>query len=407
MQYFRNTDIANTYHVSVRAVSNWIQATHNGRLDLTLHQENGRDYVANTARNIAIITKLVEERRKYRTTKAHKVVTPSPEFYTLFSPEQIVDIISNLEIHREIPRQYNYFDGGAVHWDDYAQRLAGEEDANILKSTIELINLNLDYIDYLVAGKKVNLIDIGPGNALPVKGLIKHLLARDSLARYTAIDISPEMIHIAESRIADWFKGEVKFNGEIRDIAYERITDILAHDMFTSEADSTVNIILFLGGTIGNFRSPNDVLRTIGNSMQPGDVLICSQKLDTPAARRYFDFNNQPGTKLSPNHKLVLDLLNLNESLYEVEAGFDSSQRERYIRLKVNTAVTIEFGGGRSDYPVHLNKDDQILLWRFSHRLAPQVLSQFDQAGFELLQASVTDDGEYLLNIHRVKLATP
>lgn len=406
MQYFRNTELANTYHVSVRAVSNWIEAAQQGRLDLTLHNEKGKDYVANTARNIAKIAKLVEERRKYRTTRAHKVVTPSPEFYTLYSPEQIVDIISNLEVHREIPRQYNYFDGGAVHWDNYAKRLASEEASNILKSTVKLLEINLNYLDQLIGDKAVNVIDIGPGNVLPLKELLSHLLETNRLERYVAVDISPEMIDIAERSIREWFGSTVKFEGEIRDITHERITDVLARDLFTSKAERSINLVFFLGGTLGNFRSPSDALGTIYNSMRPLDVLACSQKLDTVTARRFFDFNNQPGVKLSPNHRMVLDLLGLEESLYDVETGFDSLSRNRYIKLKLNIALTVEFSHQNKTYPVRLNKDDEILLWRFSHQTTSEVLQQFNVAGFELLQSSVTNDGEYLLNIHRVKLAS-
>lgn len=406
MQYFKNTELANTYHVSVRAVSNWIDSTQRGRLDLTLYNENGKDYVANTARNIAIIAKLVEERRKYRTSKAHKVITPSPEFYTLYSPEQIVDIISNLEVHREIPRQYNYFDGGAVHWDNYAKRLATEEAANILKSTVKLLDINLDYLDQLIGDRTVNVIDIGPGNALPLKGLLSHFLSKGRLERYTAIDISPEMIGIAERSINEWFGKAVKFEGEIRDITHERVTDVLARDLFTSKANRSINLVFFLGGTLGNFRSPLNTLGTIYNSMRPSDVLICSQKLDTVTARKFFDFNNKPGAKLSPNHRMILDLLGLEESLYEVETGFDDSARNRYIKLRLKVALTVEFKHQTKVYPVHLNKDDEILLWRFSHQTTSEVLHQFNLAGFELLQSSVTNDGEYLLNIHRVKLAS-
>src|SRR5687767_11586436 len=123
MLYFKNTELAESHHVTLRTVLNWVQAAKEGKLDLDLHTEKNKSYVANTARNIATIEELVEKRRKYRNTKAVKVITPRPEFYELFNQEQIYDIVNNLEIHHEIPRQYNYFDGGADHWDKYVRRM--------------------------------------------------------------------------------------------------------------------------------------------------------------------------------------------------------------------------------------------------------------------------------------------
>lgn len=407
MQYFRNTDLANTYHVSIRAVSNWITATKQGRLDLTLHSEKGKDYVANTARNIAIIAKLVEDRRKYRTTKAHKVVTPSPEFYKLFRPEQVVDIISNLEVHREIPRQYNYFDGGADQWDKYSRRLAEEESYNILKATIELLSINQPYIEDLLSKyERVNIVDIGPGNAMPVKAFLGHLLEQNKINKYVPVDISPEMIKIARRNIVKWFKNKIKIEGAIRDITHERIADLLSEHLFDNHKQ-TVNIILFLGGTIGNFRSPDDSLKTILNSMMSNDILICSKKLDTPLARNYFDFSAQPGSlQLSPNHRLVFDLLNIKDSFYEVHMGFDTERKERFIKIKFKVAISIKFNKDTMTYNVRFNKNDSILVWRSRHQDTFGVLEQFKRVGFELLQATVSRDNEYILNINRVKLAS-
>src|SRR6266702_5830844 len=185
MLYFKNPELARLHHITLRTVLNWIEAAKQGKLDLTLHTENGKSYVATTARNVATIKQLVEDRKKYRNSRAVKVVSPRPEFYRLYSEAQIYDIVTNLEIHHEIPRQYNYFDGGATYWAEYADRLGHESAPNILNSTVKLLDKNQGYIDHLMSRyERVNVIDIGVGNAAPAKEFIGHLLEEGLLGRY-------------------------------------------------------------------------------------------------------------------------------------------------------------------------------------------------------------------------------
>ena len=118
-----------------------------------------------------------------------------------------------------------------------------QKTANLLKSTIELIHANLGAIDLLLADStKINLIDIGPGNALPVKGLLQHLLNTGKLHRYIAVDISESMLHIAERNIKAWFGDQVKFEGYVKDITYERFDDLIVDDMLNQGDERVANI---------------------------------------------------------------------------------------------------------------------------------------------------------------------
>src|SRR5688572_32898613 len=99
MLYFKNVELAEKYHISLGTVRNWIDAARDGKLDLALHTKDDKVYVANTAGNVLAIERLVQGGKKYRNTKAVKTVEPKPEFYTLYSEDQIYDIITNLEIH--------------------------------------------------------------------------------------------------------------------------------------------------------------------------------------------------------------------------------------------------------------------------------------------------------------------
>lgn len=406
MHYFKHSELVEKYHVSLKTVHNWIDATKSGKIGLELYEANGRTYIVNNPSNVSVLSGLSEKGKKYRNTLHQKVVTPTPKFYDLFSPRQILDIIHNLSIHREIPLKYSYFEGGAINWDKWVQHLVHEEGPSGPKSSIKLLHDNADRIDQLLDGfSKVNVIDIGVGNAVPVKGLIAHLLERGVLNRYIAIDISEEMLHIAERNIKEWFGDKVKFEGHIRDISYERFDDLLVEDRLSSDSKEIGNLALLLGATLGNFNSPIDILRTIYGSMSQDDLLVYSLKPDTEASRNFFGISAKSGTdNLAATHSMALELLNIDKSLYELEMGYSERQRMRYIRVRLKTALTIEFVFDHGKRYVHFEKGDSILLWRARHQTTLEIISEFEEVGFALLQATLTTDRQYLMTISGVEV---
>lgn len=408
MLYFKTSDLAYTYHVSVKTVQNWIDAAKQGKLDLDLYSKGKYKYVSNTERNIAILERLAKEGKKYRPRTSVKVVKPGSEFYKLFTEAQIYDIVNNLEVHHEVPRQYNYFDGGARHWDEYAHRLAGEDTPNMVNMTLELLEMVQSYLDALLGKyKRVNVVDIGVGNALPVRPLLAHLLDQKVLGRYIALDISREMLNIAERNIKEWFHGEVDFEDYELDITRDHFDNIIANEYITDEANTTVNLVLNLGGTLYNLRDPDDGFRIIRKSMGVRDLLIHSQKLDTNGTRRYFDFNVEPASEptLPLIHRFIVDQLGIDKSLYTLKQGFDETTHQRYERIRFETPVTIEFEFMSGKRGVSFEKGDSILVWRSWQQTAHEVAKQFDQNGFYVLNSAQTSDRAYILTISQVNNA--
>ncbi len=401
MQYFRNAELAKLYHVHQSTVANWIEAATSGKLKLTLHEHGGRRYIANTASNIATIEKLVAERKKFVNSGGHKLIRPGAQFYKNYTREQIADIISNLTTYREVPVQYSYIGGGASYWDEYAWRLV-DQDRGTIKNTIQLLDSNLGSLDRLIGNRKrVNVVDLGVGNALPIQGILQYLVERGILGRYIAIDVSAQMLEIAERNIKQWFGDSVIFEGYQRDMTCERFKDLLVDDYLAGGADESINLVFLLGGTLLNFRNPDDVLRIINNSMMPGDLLIHCVKLDTPQSRRYFDFSNvRLGEDKPPSqYTYMLEQLNIDQSCYELEAYFDEELKARFLKARLKVALTIEFDLGDALRRVELGKNEHITLLRIWHRDVWGAINQFMKNGFGLLQASQTSNHEYLLTI--------
>ncbi|HKU18806.1 MAG TPA: L-histidine N(alpha)-methyltransferase [Candidatus Saccharimonadales bacterium] len=406
MRYFKNTELAKLHNVSEKSVRNWIDAAENGKLDLQLYQQGNKLFIANTSKNITVIGTLVEKGKKYRNTRGFKLTSPKPEFYKLFDSKETLNITSNLDVHHEIPLQYCYFDGGASIWDKYIQKLAKENEENILTNTMSLLGINLDYLEGLLKdSKRINIIDIGPGNAYPVRGLVEYFLESGRLNRYIAIDVSRDMLNIAKRNMCSWFGDSLLFESYVRDITYERFSDILAVDSFIRD-EPVRNLVLFFGSTLSNFRDPSQPLSAIRESMGKRDLLLFTKQLDTPNARRYFDFDIEPNSKakISPLGRFTFELLGIDESLYEVEQFFDERSMERRLQVRLSVAISVEFELNGRHKILNFNKGDVILFWRHRHQNALQTIEQFDKNGFSLLQAATSADGECLLSISKIKL---
>jgi uncharacterized SAM-dependent methyltransferase len=405
MNYFKNTELAKLYNVSEKTVRNWIQAATEGKLELHLYEKDGRQYIANTIRNTTLIETLVQNGKKYTNTRGYKVITPTPKFYKIFKQKEIFDIISNIDIYGEVPHRYSYFNGGASDWDLYVQKLSKESATNILSNTVELLDMSMPYVDRLLAKfSKINIIDIGPGNCFPVRDLLKHYADNGKLNRYIGIDISQDMLDIAEKNIREWFGSKVTFEGYARDVNYDRFEDLLVSDSFGKDS-SIANIVLFLGSTIANFREPGQSLHMIHESMGKNDLLVFSRSLDTENVRRYFDFATGPENiaALSSQESFVLDLLNIDKSLYEVEQYFDEKEMARRIQVRLKVALSIEFQLSGQTRVISFNKGDTILLWQHKHQNLLDIIQQFDEGGFNLLGARKSTDEESMLAISKIK----
>jgi len=407
MPYFTNRELAYTYHVSDRTVRNWIDKAREGKLPLELETVGSNSYVSKTSGNIKVIEGYVAKYKNRRPHHVLKAVSPKPKFYKLFTQAQIYDIVRNLEMHHEIPRQYNYFDGGATRWDEYVKGLGSQDDANLLNRTVELISENQGYLDKrLDACKMVNVVDVGVGNAQPAKNLLQHLLDQGKLARYIAIDISAEMLEIARHNIKEWFGGSVHCETYEMDVTHERFANILAEDYLKEDVQGTSNIILFLGGTADNLRIPDDAFRTINESMNASDLLLYSNKLETADMRpQWFNYSSSaPGKlELAPMHRLVFDLLNIDATFYDVEMDFNEQMRQRYTRARLKVAMTLKFEFEDGERVIEFEKGETILIWRSWQMTAKDVADQFDRTGFYTLHSSQTDDREYILTVSQVR----
>jgi hypothetical protein len=416
--YFKNTELAAQHNVSEATVRNWIKASQKGRLQLELVTHNGRVYVANSVGNISTIENQVHKNRKYRNSLSAKNVTPSPEFSRIYSETQAYDIAHSLEVYREIPVQYNYFNVGANVWDDNCKIQLSSDSPSTLRQTISLLDDNYEHIEkYMSRFDKLNVIDIGVGNAMPIRALLKRLIERGKLNRYIALDFSDDMTAMAERNLKDWFGEDFPFEGRHLDIVHERFADVIAEGYLRAQGDLG-NLVLFLGSTPMSFRAPEDALRTIRESLGPQDLFVYTGKLassrtlpewlefkygsDTDRNRLDWVSNNKfvfDGAKIKDSFYFILDKLNVDETFYTVEIGIDSVSRQRYAKARLKYALTIRFKFIDGERAVCFEKGEEIIIWRRWETTSRHLLDMLDSTGFYILHSNQTTDRNYILTI--------
>lgn len=406
MKYFKKAELAQIYHVSEKSVRNWIEATNQGKLHLELYELDGRRYIANTINNTQIIKGLVERGRKYKNTRAYKIIEPRPDFYRRYNETQVLDIITSLSKRHEFPFQYCHVGKGGAECTKYYHRLWRDEIPNCLTFSSAALVENAHYLrSVLGLNAAINVIEIGGRNGLVIRDFLGLLQEQNALRKYIDIDVSEEMLELASHNLPKWLGTDIQVNTYVRDVRHDYLGDILAQEKFIYEDEGVVkNLLLFLGGTIYNLPSPTHALLNIKESMGENDLFVLTDTNDTEERRRYFDFNAEFDERILPfKEKFLLDTLNIDVSCYEVEQFYNEAERARIIqaRLKIDLSLDFKLRGRR--WRVDFRKGEVIVLWYAWHSTLPEWVAQLNRAGFEVLRTTTSPDNQFIFTVCQVK----
>ncbi|MFB9293749.1 L-histidine N(alpha)-methyltransferase [Persicitalea jodogahamensis] len=114
--------------------------------------------------------------------------------------------------------------------------------------------------------KPFNIIELGAGDGLKTKELLKYLVGQQADFTYMPIDISGEAMQQLEGKLAETLPG-LKVKTLVGDY-FEVLNNL--------DSDGRPNLYLFLGGNIGNYEKDGaiNLLRMIRNVMQADGRLL-------------------------------------------------------------------------------------------------------------------------------------
>ena len=395
MGVISNTDIADKYTVSKPAVTFWVRDAQLKKNNLILEEVNNKFKVVDNEHNHNELLRLSAEGRKFRRNSMHAEIEPKPEFYEIFSDSEIVEIVRDLEVFREINYKFTYKNGGAKAWDDFYKKSVQD---GSYKPPIRIKNLLYNSFGTITQripkNTKVNIIEIGPGNSLPVKEFLESLDQLKLLNKYVAVDISPEMIDLSQKNINSWLP-QIQFSGYVCDIENGRLNDIFEKEKLQNP--DTVNIVLMLGGTIGNHRNRLEVLRNIGEGLRKNDLFILSNATDLADNKAAFSYLS---TKESMDQDLwIPSLLGFNVFECEMIRKYDDEKNRKVMLLKFDKDYSIIIKEMGYTKTLNFIKGQEILLWKHYSTKPATLFSEFEQCGLNLVSFNTENDFSHALMI--------
>jgi L-histidine N-alpha-methyltransferase len=159
------------------------------------------------------------------------------------------------------------------------------------------------------------LVEFGSGSATKTRLLLSAMNEAGTLRRYVPIDISREMLIASSEEVVREYPG-MRVDAVIGDF----------HDGLKGLSSSEKSLIIFLGGTIGNFRYADaaDFLRNVASGMGQEDLFLLGVDLVKDPARLNAAYNDAAGVTAEFNLN-VLDVVNR-----ELEGKFDRSGFAHY-----------------------------------------------------------------------------
>lgn len=174
------------------------------------------------------------------------------------------DILKGLSSEKKyISSKYFYDTKGSELFNQITQH----PDYYLTRCELEIINNNKAEISQRLDSHSFNLIELGPGEGIKTRLLIDQFLKDGHDFTYFTIDISKRYL----SQIVN------KFNKELAQLKLVALNaDYFKGLQWLSTRSKKLNVIVFLGSSIGNFtpHNTNTFLRSVWNDLQAGDYCL-------------------------------------------------------------------------------------------------------------------------------------
>jgi uncharacterized SAM-dependent methyltransferase len=241
------------------------------------------------------------------------------------------------------------------------------------------------------------LVDIGCGNGLPVIPIIEKLRENGFIISYTALDISQRLIDIDKIELLKKFP-DLDYASYVTDFDRFNISDIL---IFNKNENPSANVLLYLGGTLGNQTDTGRIYANLRDSMGLDDFLMVSEGIATTLPKNNSSQANQYHLKRTT---WILDLIGLkglySEGVFDI---FDPIKKETSRKIKLLKNVTVEMEIDTRSIKINFNEGDEILVFRFYWYKETEIIQQVVEHGFVIDQFNSNRDGTCALMVVRPK----
>ncbi|HTZ65365.1 MAG TPA: L-histidine N(alpha)-methyltransferase [Solirubrobacteraceae bacterium] len=244
----------------------------------------------------------------------------------------------------------------------------------------------------------VELVELGSGTAAKTRVLLDALYEAGTLSRYVPVDVTESMVRACASELIEEYPG-LRVHGVIGD--FERHLDQVPEPVGP-------RIVVFLGGTIGNFPpgSRRRFLRGIARLLDDEDYLLMGTDLVKDRQVLEAAYDDSQGVTAEFNRN-VLRVLNR-----ELQADFDPEdfdhvalfdEHNEWIEMRLRARREHTTLVRDLDLPVHFEAGEE-LRTEISAKFTPARLEgDLAAAGLELVRWLTDADELFALSLSRVR----
>jgi len=397
MSFFKNSQVARLFKVSHTTVTNWIEATEKGQNDLQLATVGKKKVIIDNPHNREIIRKLIERGKKHSWSSKKITTQARQEIYDVFTNKQLGELASSIISKSEIPYKFTYLNGGADLWEKHYQLSLDNKERVVFKENKLIAENAENFLFKFSRFKKINIFDIGCGNGLPSVTIINYLKGFGVELSYTGLDISERMIELDKEVLLSKFP-DLDYSSQIIDLDHCNLSELL----LTKKEEGDINLLLFLGGTVGNQQDKNRTFSNIRDSMSVNDYLIIGASLETNEIKQSA---TEPHNQFHYRRTTwILDLLGLEKCYPETTVDrYDSDKKEYTRKILIQKDVLTSLNIGNKTIPIEFKEGSEILVSRFTRFKEADMVQFVLSHNFAIDQFISGNDDSYVLLTLRTK----
>jgi uncharacterized SAM-dependent methyltransferase len=310
---------------------------------------------------------------------------------------QLKNIVRTIKRDNECPVKYAYMGIGAQRFSivsNHPKYRLGRIEKKLLE------NKAINIVHNMGKPQNINIIDLGCGDGTKAIVFLISLLKLGRRIRYFPVDISKSMLMnavstISNSLLKDYQKIEI---GYPKDLDFEKSSEPLIE--FTDKVRTNqfpMNLILFLGHTLGNASSQRKVLDNISESMEAEDFCLFGVELYDDRwknnVEEEYDFPEMNDLVYTP-----MEYIGVPRDIGHFDPPkFDLEYQEVQLKFRVDKPWEDHI----ADRMLRLRKDKLITLAR-SHKFSEKSLGDdLNQSRFSVINSFSDSESKFMLSLTR------
>ncbi len=165
------------------------------------------------------------------------------------------------------------------------------------------------YLDALTG--PVEVVELGPGAGRKAAVLLKALLARQTQARFVAVDVSAEALDGCRRTLES-----------LANVSVETIRSTYIDGLARSQRGEGTRLVCFLGSNLSNFNRAGgqQFFHDVRKHLKTGDALLLAVDLEKPAAQLLPAYDDALGVTAAFNKNVLVRLQREGESTLPLDA---------------------------------------------------------------------------------------